>query len=138
MKTKILIRKYIIYGLIGICFEVFFTGLISLVNNDLTMEGTSYIWMFFIYGLAIFIEPIHNKIRSQNIIIRGIIYMILIYIVELLSGLALRQLIGKCPWNYTDRGAINSIITLSLAPIWFSLGLFYERVHDYLDKASFV
>jgi len=64
--------------------------------------------------------------------------MLLIYIVELFSGLILRELIGKCPWNYTDKGSINSIITLSLAPIWFCLGLFYERVHDYLDKTTLV
>lgn len=137
MDKTILLRKYIIYGLLGICLEVFWTGSKSLVNADYTMEGRTYIWMFFIYGLAVFLEPIHNKIRGQNLILRGIIYMVLIYIAEFITGWVLRELIGVCPWNYVGNGSINGLITLSFAPLWFALGLFLEKVHDFLNTFDF-
>lgn len=134
MKKNIILYKYIIYGLLGICLEVLFSGVVSIVNKDLVMEASTSIWMFFIYGLAVFLEPIHDKIRNQNIIVRGIIYTILIYYVELLTGSLIQNLIGQCPWYYPYNATLNGIITLYFAPIWFTLGLLYERVHDYLDN----
>lgn len=138
MKKTILLRKYIIYGLLGICLEVFWTGFKSLLNTDYTMEGTTYIWMFFIYGFAVFLEPIHDRIREQNVILRGFIYMILIYIVEFITGWLLRIFIGVCPWNYIDSRSINGLITLTYAPLWFALGLFFEKVHDFLNSIHFI
>lgn len=134
MDKKLILRKYIIYGLLGICMEVFFTGFFSLLRSDFTLEGNSYIWMFFIYGLAVFLEPIHNMLRGKNIILRGIVYMLIIYLVEYVSGYLLQVLIGQVPWYYTGIGSINGLINLTFIPVWFILGLIYERVHDYLDK----
>ncbi len=131
-KEKLL--RYIFYGALGVTLEVFFTGTLSLLKNDLTLEGKSYIWMFFIYGLALFLEPIHDSIRNQNIFIRGLIYTVLIYIVELYTGSLIMKIIGVCPWNYTDSTDLDSIINIKFIPIWFVLGLFLERIHDFIDK----
>lgn len=133
MNKKIYLYKYAIYGSLGICLEIFWTGFRSLMNQDYTMEGRTYIWMFFIYGLAVFLEPIHDRIRDQNFILRGFLYMVLIFITEFFTGLLLRTIIGKCPWNYTGNGSINGLITLSFIPLWFGLGLLLEKVHDFLD-----
>lgn len=138
MKRKIYLYKYVVYGSLGICLEIFWTGFRSLINQDYTMEGRTYIWMFFIYGLAIFLEPIHERIRGQNLILRGFIYMILIYIVEFLTGLLLRAFIGQCPWNYTGNGSIDGLITISFVPLWFGLGLLLEKVHDFLNSLHFI
>lgn len=132
---NLILRRYTIYGLLGICLEIFWTGLDSLLKSDYTLEGKTYIWMFFIYGLAVFLEPIHNKIRHYNIVIRGIIYMVLIFSIEFFTGLLLKLLLGVCPWNYTDRGAIIGIITLHFIPVWFGAGLLFEKIHDLLDVA---
>ena len=134
MKRKEFLLKYVFYGLLGVTLEIFFTGFIGLLNNDLTLEGKSYIWMFFIYGLAVALEPIHDRIRDRNIVIRGFIYMVLIYIGELITGAFIMMLIGKCPWSYADGNSINSIISTKFRPICFGLGLFLERVHDFLDE----
>lgn len=138
MKRKIYLYKYVVYGSLGICLEIFWTGFRSLMNQDYTMEGRTYIWMFFIYGLATFLEPIHERIRGQNFILRGFFYMILIYIVEFLTGLLLRAFIGQCPWNYTGNGSIDGLITISFAPLWFGLGLLLEKVHDFLNSLHFI
>ncbi|MFZ7120820.1 MAG: putative ABC transporter permease [Eubacteriaceae bacterium] len=132
MKLKIF-KKFIVYGLIGICLEIFWTGLTSLINSDYTMEGRTYIWMFFIYGMAIFFEPIHNTIRQKNIFIRGFIYMFIIFTIEYISGFILRCIIGACPWNYTDYASIDGLITLNFIPVWFFAGLLFERIHDLLN-----
>lgn len=134
MKRKEFLLKYIFYGLLGVTLEIFFTGFIALLNNDLTLEGKSYIWMFFIYGLAVFLEQIHDRIRNRNILFRGFVYMILIYIGELITGSLIMALIGECPWSYTDNNSIKSIVSIKFMPIWFALGLFLERVHDFLNK----
>ena len=132
-----ILRKYIIYGLLGICLEIFWTGLESLLKNDYTMVGKTYIWMFFIYGLGAFLEPVHNKIRTYNILFRGIIYMLIIFCIEFITGLILKHLIGVCPWHYRGAGSFYGIISLSFIPIWFCTGLLFEKVHDFLDKMSY-
>lgn len=136
MNRKIILHKYVIYGLLGLALEIFFTGFNSLLKNDLTLEGKSYIWMFFIYGLAVFAEPIHDSIKDKNIIIRGLIYMILIYAVEFITGAIIMLLIGKCPWDYTGLGnkSIGSIISVRFIPIWFALGLLLEKIHEFIDR----
>ncbi|KAJ51405.1 putative membrane protein [Clostridium tetanomorphum] len=126
-------KRFIIYGLLGFCMEVLWTGFGSLLKGDIKLTASTYVWMFFIYGLAVFLEPIHNRIRHLSFIIRGGVYMILIFTIELLSGLLLKRIIGVCPWNYvTEPFTIYGIITLSYIPVWFTAGLIFEKVHDAL------
>jgi len=134
---NIKLRRYTIYGLLGICSEIFWTGLESLLSSDYTMEGKTYIWMFFIYGLGVLLEPVHNKIRGRNILFRGVIYMLIIFCIELITGLLLKSFLGVCPWNYTDRQSLFGIITPSFIPVWFSVGLIFEKVHDLLDAIAY-
>lgn len=133
MGKSMFLRRYIIYGLIGICLEIFWTGLESLLNKNYTMEAKTSVWMFFIYGLAVFFEPIHHKIKGLNPMIRGSLYMIIIYTVEFLTGGVLKIILGVCPWNYADWGSIYGLITLSFMPVWSALGFIFERIHYGLD-----
>ena len=73
MKRKKFLLKYIFYGILGVTLEIFYTGFIALLNNDLTLEGKSYLWMFFIYGLGVVLEPVNDRIRDKNIVIGGVI-----------------------------------------------------------------
>ncbi len=126
-------KRFIIYGLLGFCAEVLWTGLGSLIGGDIKLTGSTYIWMFPIYGLAILLEPIHDRIRHLSFLIRGGVYVVFIFSVEFISGLLLKQVLGVCPWNYVREPlSIDGIITLSYAPVWFVVGLFFEKVHDTL------
>lgn len=124
-------KRFIIYGLLGLCAEVLWNGFGAMLRGDILLRGTTCIWMFPIYGLAVFLEPVHDRIRHLPLIVRGGIYMVLIFAVELASGLLLRSLLGVCPWNYENRAlSICGIITLDYAPVWIFLGIMLEKLHD--------
>ncbi|GIM29361.1 membrane protein [Clostridium polyendosporum] len=128
-----MVKRFIIYGLSGLCVEVLWTGFFSVMRGDIKLTGWTYIWMFPIYGLAIFLEPIHDRIRHLSFILRGGVYTILIFVVELASGLLLKKILGVCPWNYVNEPlSVYGIITLSYTPVWFTLSLLFEKMHDTL------
>jgi uncharacterized membrane protein len=124
-------KRFIIYGLLGLCAEVLWNGFGAMLKGDMLLRGTTCIWMFPIYGLAVFLEPVHYRIKHLPLIVRGGIYMVLIFAVELISGLMLRWFLGVCPWNYVDEPlSIYGIITLSYAPVWIVVGIMFEKIHD--------
>jgi uncharacterized membrane protein len=128
-------RRFFIYGLIGWCIEVFWTGIGSLLSGDMQMYGWTYIWMFPIYGLAVFLEPIHNKIRDWPVVVRGGVYTLLIFFAEYSTGLFLRIILGECPWDYSASSySINGLIRLDYAPAWFAAGLLFEKLHSILEN----
>ncbi len=127
--------RFIIYGLIGWCLEIFWTGLASLLKGDFVLSGQTYLWMFPIYGLAIFLEPVYESIKDQPIILRGGVYTLIIFSIEYLTGWLLQSLIGVCPWDYTGTlFSIHGLIRLDYAPVWFVLGLFFEKVYITLKE----
>ena len=130
--------RFIIYGLLGLCAEVLWNGFGAMLNGDVLLRGTTCIWMFPIYGLAVFLEPVHYRIKHLPLIARGGIYMVLIFAAELVSGLLLRSVLGVCPWNYVNKTlSICGIITLEYAPIWFMVGIIFERIHDAIIRIEY-
>lgn len=126
-------KRFVIYGLLGFCGEVLWTGLGSMMKGDIKLMGWTYIWMFPIYAMAILLEPIHNRIRHLSIFIRGGVYTVLIFIGEFISGIILKGILGVCPWDYTGKPlSIYGIITLTYIPVWFMVGLIFEKIHDTL------
>lgn len=127
--------RFLIYGIVGWCSEILWTGFGSFIRGDWTMIGFSSIWMFPIYGMMVLLEPVHDRIRNVPIIVRGGVYTVLIFSGEFLSGMFLKIILGKCPWNYgNDIYSIYGIITLKYIPVWFVFGLLFEILHDFLIK----
>lgn len=110
------------------------TGLGALLRGNLNMPGFSYLWMFPIYGSAVILEPVHEHIRVLPWYIRGIIWMMVIFSIEYVSGWLIRQSIGTVPWDYSGSSpyALSGLIRLDYAPVWFGVGLLFEKAHDYL------
>lgn len=131
-----MLTRFVIYGLLGMLLEVFWTGMHSLLSGDLNLVSNTSIWMFFIYGFAVFLEPIHNKIRRRNIVIRGLTWTILIFSIEFISGFILEQIIGSCPWDYRNstRNTLKGYIRFDYFPVWFVVGIFFEKTHDFLSE----
>lgn len=129
-----MLTHYVIYGLLGMLMEVFWTGLHSLLAKDYNLISMTSIWMFFIYGLAVFLEPVHNKIRRYHIIIRGVIWAFVIFTIEYISGFVLEQLVGSFPWDYRNSTmyTIRGYIRFDYFPAWFVVGLGFEKIHDFL------
>lgn len=126
--------RFLVYGLLGWTMEVFWTGLGSLVKGNLTLQGVSYLWMFPIYGLAVLLEPLHDRIRDAAWYLRGSIWTVMIFAIEAFTGYLIKLLTGTIPWDYSDssRYAVAGLIRLDYAPVWFVVGLIFERLHDFL------
>lgn len=126
---KYIISHFLLCGFIGWCIECFWTGLHSLfVSTDPTLRCGSSVWMFPIYGLGAFIAPISRKLKGRSTFQRGSIYASLIFLVEYVSG-SILNFFHACPWNYSQaKFQINGLIRLDFAPLWFAVGLLYEKV----------
>lgn len=97
------------------------------------MRAWTYIWMYPIYGLMILLEPVHDLIRKWPVVLRGGVYTIMIFGIEYTTGWIIRELIGKCPWDYgIGPYSIDGLITLRFIPVWFVGGLLFEKLNDLL------
>ena len=116
--------------------EIFWTGLGSLLKGNLMLSSVTYLWMFPIYGLAVFFERIHDYIKELPWFIRGVIWVALILTLEYWTGWLLKSFLGRCPWDYSDVTPyhIQGFIRLDYIPAWFLAGLIFERIHKALDK----
>ena len=108
--------------------EVFWTGMCALINRDFKLRASTSIWMFFIYGMVVFLEPVYLLMQSFPMVIRGIVYALCIFSGEYITGGALK-LANLCPWDYTHcRYNVQGVIRLDYAPVWFAAGLIFEQV----------
>ncbi|MCG8499050.1 MAG: putative ABC transporter permease [Firmicutes bacterium] len=130
--------RFFIYGLFGWAMEIFWTGTSSLIGGDLRLRGTTYLWMFPIYGLAVFLEPVHNSIRFLPWLVRGGIWVVIILTIEYVAGWTLKSVVGLCPWDYSGstKYAIGGLIRLDYVPAWFVAGLLFERLHDIITSPA--
>jgi len=133
-----MIKRFVVYGLIGWIIEIMFTGIISMLSGSLSLTGHTYLWMFPIYGMTVFLEPIHDRIRPVPWLSRGIIWVSLIFFIEYLSGWLIKTSIGFCPWDYSGSSpySVDGFIRLDFFPYWLATGLGFEKAHDFLDSVS--
>lgn len=125
-------KRFFIYGSIGISLEILWTGFTAFLGGDMSFTGHSSVIMLPIYGAAVFLEPLFKELKNVSILLRGIVYMILIFAVEYWSGLVLTSF-EICPWSYLNSALnIRGLIRLDYAPLWFSVGLLYEQLYKKL------
>jgi uncharacterized membrane protein len=135
------ILRFIIYGVLGWCGEIIWTatkGKLTGQQRDWKLRGTTYLWMFPLYGLiAPLYEPAHNALRAWPWLLRGGVYMLGFWTLEYLTGWALKRLIGVCPWDYSHaRWHVHGFIRLDYGPVWFLVGLGLEPIHDFLVRLT--
>ena len=114
--------------------EILWTGLGSVLQGRWELAAYTYLWMFPIYGLAIFLEPVHDAIRNTPWWVRGTIWASFITTLEYSAGWVLRATIGSCPWDYSGQSgySVGGLIRLDYLPVWFFVGLLFEKMHDFL------
>ncbi len=134
LKNIPMVKKFLIYGLFGWSIEIIWTGVNSLIRGDVTLGAFTSLWMFLIYGLAVFLEPLHNIMKGWRWQFRGILWVIIIWGIEYLTGLILIKILGQCPWNYKGIFAIDGLIRLDFAPAWFIAGLIFEKIHYKIEE----
>ncbi|MCB1158714.1 MAG: hypothetical protein H7A25_06550 [Leptospiraceae bacterium] len=131
--------RFVLYGLTGWCVELVYTAIIdSYHKKDWNLTGKTYLWMFFVYGSAVFLfEPVHELILNFPIILRFIIWSLGITGIEFISGFLIKKVSGSCPWDYSySRFAINEYIRWDYFPIWAVFGLILEKLHVFYVRLS--
>jgi uncharacterized membrane protein len=128
MRSNMKFKNFIICGLTGWCIEIIYTSIKNLIHRDGRLIGQTSLWMFPIYGLAFFIEPIYGRINKVPALLRGVVYSIGIFSCEYASGSLLKKF-SVCPWDYSaEKANINGLIRLDYAPYWAFTGLLFEHI----------
>lgn len=121
-------KNFLLCGFTGWCLEILFTSFDSFRKRDLRLMGKTSLWMFPIYGMAAFIRPLYHWVKNFPTIMRSIIYTILIFSGEYLTGSILKKH-QMCPWDYSKAKAnIKGVIRLDYAPYWMITGLIFEKL----------
>ena len=127
--TNPMITRFIIYGALGCLMEVLWTGLGSLRTKNFKLSSTTSLWMFFVYGMIAFIEPVFRLSAPIPILLRGLIYAALIFTGEFLTGSLLKRL-EVCPWDYSNaKYHVKGLIRWDYLPAWMVAGLVFEWVY---------
>ena len=133
--------RFVLYGLLGWCAEVVWSAVTEKIlrqQRDWRLLGHTSLWMFPLYGLlAPLYEPLHDFLHPWHWFMRGVIYLLGIWLVEYVTGWLLRKLTGKCPWDYSQlRGNLHGLIAWEYAPVWFAAGLLLEPVHNFFVRLT--
>lgn len=125
---KTLIKNFIRCGILGWCLEILFTSLASLRRREPTLKGNTSLYMFPIYGMAAFLAPVCRFLRGKPLLLRGLIYAILLFGAEYVTGTVLDKK-TLCPWDYSRcRWNVRRFIRLDFLPYWFITGLLFEKI----------
>lgn len=127
---------FLLFGMLGMVGEVVFSAISSLIRQQSwKLEGHSYLWMLPIYGLIAFLFPLVNGlVASWPWWGRGLSYMVVIFVVEYISGALLKKITRGPVWHYTGRFNLHGHIQLTYAPVWFAVGLLVERYFNDMEQ----
>jgi hypothetical protein len=133
--------RFVLYGLLGWCAEIVWTAATGFAaKRDPRLAGTTYLWMFPIYGLlAPLYEPLHDAVRGWPLLGRAALWAVGFSAVEWATGWAIARATGRCPWDYVAAGArfaANPYVRWDYLPLWAAVGLALEPVHDLLVRLT--
>jgi len=124
-----MIIRFIIYGAIGCLMEVLWTGLYALISKNYRLSSKTSLWMFFIYGMVVFLEPFFRLTSPLNFLLRGLIYALFILLGEFISGSILKRA-DLCPWDYSHtRFHVKGVVRFDYLPAWAIAGLVFEQIY---------
>ncbi len=132
--------RFMLFACMGLLLEVTLCAVLGLFRGSFLLRGRTSLWMIFDYGLfAIILMPIKHRLVTWRLpfLARGVVYMLLIYLVEYVSG-ALFTAVGLRVWNYQGdyQYQLHGHIALAYAPLWYGLGLVAEKIYDRMDACA--
>lgn len=135
-----MMKNFMIFGVLGWCAEILWTGFCSFLMGDASLTAQTYLWMFPIYGLAGVCMPLFLAFRRYCPLWQRVgVYVFVIFTVEFITGWLLQAMTGICPWDYGESFfSVRGFIRLDYAPLWAILGLFFERVALFLAERGWV
>jgi uncharacterized membrane protein len=132
-------RRFFKYGVVGWLLEVVMTGASSVLARDTAATARTFLWMLPIYGTGgLLLERVRARVRDWPRGARAGAYLPVIYGVEFVSGLILREVLGHCPWDYRRHVRDPSrLVQPSYAPLWYAVALLFEPVHDWAAEPAY-
>ena len=138
--------RFIVYVLVGIAIEVSFVAISKIVDGkirgrDVYLEGKTYLWMAPIYGFLLYFvyEPVFMLISQYNVAFRFLVWSVSFTAIEALSGFLYKQLLGFCPWDYSQsrwKMFKNGYTKWSLIPLWGFAGIGIEFISAFVVALS--
>jgi uncharacterized membrane protein len=136
-----MLLRVLLFALLGLVFEVFFTDLGAMLRGKIGRNGNTSLLMMLDYGvLGLSVRPIAEALKRRRVplTLRAVVYMFGIFFVEYTSG----RLFTACGWeiwNYSGlKWNLHGQITLLYAPIWYCLGLGVEFLYGRVDACAVV
>ena len=140
--------RFLLFGLLGMLLEVFAMAWQVGQAGNWSLRGASSPWMLPIYGLiGIVLDPIARPMKRRRIPLplRAVVYVVLIFAVEYVSGRILlhfginRRDVDNMHtvWDYGwARFNLHGQIALEMAPTWYVLALFLEFLYRRVDLCA--
>lgn len=133
------LERALILGAVGVAAEVLFTAFAA-PSGGLRLVGFSYAWMLPIYMLLypgfLLLTPVLGR---RPWWLRACAYALGIMLVEGLTGLALKAVLGEAPWEAgyrTARWNVLGVVRLDYFPVWAAGALVFERAHRLLTGTA--
>lgn len=120
---------------IGITMEVIATSIMDYFTlRDPRMKGETYLWMVPIYAVVPYIYVFLTGVMTDlHWSVKGLVYMIAFYLLELIAGLLIKALVGVSPWNYEQKKYnLWGVICLDYAIVWYIYGIIGEEYYNFL------
>lgn len=158
--------RFFIYGLFGVALEIFFYNLVRNLRGvpvlgllfqfdwqvdqalalgaiwnvpAISLYGQCSLWMFFVYGVASFcIEFVYRNGSDAPWPLRALIYGLIIFLWECLSGWLLYWGTGYRIWFYADPGNFFQMTSWRILPIWCVTGMVVEYLYRQLMDPDLV
>ncbi len=132
--------RFLIFALGGMLGEVFYGAILNGWGGNLNLHGQSSPWMMLDYGLlGVILMPIATRLKRAGLPLpaRAFVYMLLIFLVEYVSGIIFTWGLGLRVWSYEGIPYnLHGQIMLYSAPIWYALGLCAEMFHRKVDAVA--
>jgi uncharacterized membrane protein len=142
MQYKRMFARFLIFAMMGLLLEVFGGAFGSLLRYDWNLRGSTSPWMMFDYGLfGIILMSVATRLKQWRIPLvgRAAVYMLVIFLVEYVSGVIFHFGMGIQVWDYSSmRYNLHGQIALNFVPIWYFLGLVAEYLYVRVDACAVV
>jgi uncharacterized membrane protein len=133
-----LLFRFLTYGIFGWVVEILFTSISnSYKKKSWQLKGFTYLWMFPIYGFGgLLFEMVYNYFLTQefSFIVRMPIYLIGLYVIELVAGFILLKLTGNYVWKYEGKWQYANLINFLYAPLWILFLIALEWLNLFLNR----